>query len=161
MARQHDPPTRVVRPWASPAPAGTVDTMIRLRSGSRTLLTAAALGAFGVLVVGGCGADAPDGAGPTRSIEVNTFEYSFSTVGPADITVGETIRFVVTNTGGLPHQMEVLDGGGTRQGRTEVIAPGATDEVVVTFEEAGLYQAICDVDDHLSRGQRVSIAVDG
>jgi plastocyanin len=131
------------------------------RAITRTRLTTIALVASGTVLVGGCGDDASDAVGPARSIAVNAFEYSFSTTGPADIAVGETIRFVVTNTGGLPHQMEVLDGGGTRQGRTGVIAPGDTDEVVVTFEEAGLYQAICDVDDHLSRGQRVSIAVDG
>jgi plastocyanin len=31
--------------------------------------------------------------------------------------------------------------------------------VTVTFEEAGIYQVICDIDDHLSRGQQARFEV--
>jgi uncharacterized cupredoxin-like copper-binding protein len=37
--------------------------------------------------------------------------------------------------------------------------PGSADTVTVTFDEAGSYQIICDVDDHLSRGQRAVFEV--
>jgi plastocyanin len=31
--------------------------------------------------------------------------------------------------------------------------------VTVTFEEAGNYRLICDIDDHLSRGQSATVTV--
>lgn len=108
--------------------------------------------AFGVLLVA-CGEDAP------RTVELRTVEYAFEVDDPPNIQAGERIRFRVTNAGQLVHEMQVLDATGRVYGRTARIAPGAVDDVTVAFEDAGSYTVICDVDDHLSRGQRAAFSV--
>ncbi len=94
----------------------------------------------------------------TRTIEIVATEYAFSG-DPTTITAGETIRFVVRNDGGLIHELQLLDTDARLVDRTEQLAPGEVGEITVTFASPGLYQVICDVDDHLSRGQRASFTV--
>lgn len=100
-----------------------------------------------------CGEDAP------RTVELRTVEYSFEVDEAPNIRAGERIRFRVTNAGNLIHEMQVLDGGGRVYGRTQRIAPGAVDDVTVEFADTGSYTVICDVDDHLSQGQRAVFTV--
>jgi uncharacterized cupredoxin-like copper-binding protein len=114
-----------------------------------------------VALLAGCGDD--DGssdaaAEPSRTIEVTATEYAFNG-DPGVIVTGDTVEFSLVNAGQLDHSLEVLSGAGRSLGKTERIGPGATDAVIVTFEEAGTYRLICDVDDHLSRGQSASITV--
>jgi plastocyanin len=112
------------------------------------------------VVFSACGgdetADGPSAA--TRTIEITASEYEFNG-DPGAIESGDTIEFDVDNVGQLDHSLEVLSSSGTSLGRTERIVPGARDVVTVTFAEAGVYRLICDVDDHLSRGQTASITV--
>ncbi len=112
------------------------------------------------LALGACGGDETVG-GPsaaTRTIEITASEYEFNG-DPGVIETGDTIEFEVDNVGQVDHSLEVLSSSGTSLGRTERIVPGARDAVTVTFAEAGVYRLICDVDDHLSRGQTASITV--
>jgi plastocyanin len=102
----------------------------------------------------GGAADSPD----ARTVEVTAKEYSFNG-DPGTIAEGDTIEFDVSNTGVLQHSMEVLSSEGSSLGKTERIEPGASAAVTVTFDEAGQYRLICDVDDHLSRGQSANITV--
>lgn len=107
----------------------------------------------------GCGsADAP--TEPTKTIAISATEYEFGGDAAAQILAGETVLLRLTNEGQLEHEMQVLDTDGRLIDRTDQIAPGDQADVVVTFESAGVYQLICDVDDHLSRGQRASFVVD-
>lgn len=114
----------------------------------------------GVLLLAGCGGDNDESetAGPARVVEITAKEYSFNG-DPGELVRGETIRFVVSNTGSLDHEMQVLDGDGRLMERTATISPGQTGDVTVTFEEAGPHRLICDINDHLSRGQSVGITV--
>jgi plastocyanin len=112
-------------------------------------------------VVVACGADTPtDGAPsePSRSIEITAAEYTFNG-DPGVIEAGDTIEFVLDNVGQLDHSLEVLSEAGTSLGATERIPAGASGSVSVTFDDAGVYRLICDVDDHLSRGQSATITV--
>ncbi len=52
--------------------------------------------------------------------------------------------------------MQLLDANGRL---IERIAPGASGKVVVGVDEPGVYQLICDIDDHLTRVQRSSFTV--
>jgi plastocyanin len=117
---------------------------------------------FGALLLAACsggGSDDASGAdGPARTIAVTATEYAFSG-DPGTITAGDTIEFSLENAGQLDHLLEVLTSDGGSLGRTERIGPGETSSVTVTFEEGGTYRLICDVDDHLSRGQSASITV--
>jgi plastocyanin len=110
-------------------------------------------------MLGACGGDAAEEpSAATRTIEIAASEYAFNG-DPGVIEPGDTIEFDVDNVGQVDHSLEVLSSSGTSLGRTERIVPGASDAVTVTFAEAGVYRLICDVDDHLSRGQTASITV--
>ena len=101
-------------------------------------------------------ADAP--SEPARTIEIRATEYAFNG-DPGVISAGDTIEFVLDNVGQLDHSLEVLSAEGRSLGKTERIAAGATARVTVTFADDGVYRLICDVDDHLSRGQSATITV--
>ena len=108
-----------------------------------------------------CGSDdtaAGESSSPARTIEITATEYAFNG-DPGVIVSGDTIEFELENVGELDHSLEVLSSSGSSLGRTERIAPGASASVTVTFDDAGVYRLICDVDDHLSRGQTASISV--
>ena len=101
-------------------------------------------------------ADAP--SEPARTIEIRATEYAFNG-DPGVISAGDTIEFVLDNVGQLDHSLEVLSSEGRSLGKTERVPAGASASVTVTFVDDGVYRLICDVDDHLSRGQSATIAV--
>ena len=101
-------------------------------------------------------ADAPSEA--ARAIEIRASEYAFNG-DPGVISAGDTIEFVLENVGQLDHSLEVLSSEGRSLGRTERISAGASTSVTVTLADEGVYRLICDVDDHLSRGQSATITV--
>ncbi len=108
-----------------------------------------------------CGADNPaadTASEPSRTIAITATEYEFNG-DPGVIAAGDTIEFVVENVGQLDHSMEVLSATGSSLGKTARIPAGASDAVTVTFDGAGGYRLICDIDDHLSRGQVATIEV--
>lgn len=124
-----------------------------------SIATATTVAAAGLLL--GCGGDDNAGAsgGAARSVEIATVEYAFEAKENITIEAGDTIEFIVTNEGQIDHEMEVLTEASRRLGKTERIAPGASDTLIVTFEEAGIYTVICDIDDHRSRGQQAEFTV--
>jgi plastocyanin len=112
-------------------------------------------------IVGACGSDdagSESAAGPSRAIEITAAEYTFAG-DPGVIAAGDTIEFVVENVGQLDHSLEVLSEAGSSLGATERIVAGESDSVTVTFDDPGVYRLICDIDDHLSRGQVATITV--
>ena len=119
----------------------------------------------GLLALAGCGSDSSENtndineAVEARDVAITATEYQF--VGEEDplLMAGETIRFVVTNEGELTHEMLILDADGKLLAQSPEIPPGETGTVTVTFESDGVYQAICDIDDHLTRGQQVQFSV--
>ena len=129
-----------------------VSVVMRISLG---LVTIAASG-----LLAGCGSDDPPVAtGPARTVEVTAVDYAFQAKEAITIAAGETITFVVSNEGAVEHQMEVLTDANRRLGTTERIPPGSNDAVTVTFESAGLYRVICDIDDHRSLGQQAEFTV--
>jgi plastocyanin len=114
-----------------------------------------------LVVFAACGSDDPGGAaaGPTRSVEIRTIDFAFRSDAAITIIAGETVEFVVVNEGGVVHQMEVLTDESRRVGTTDRIEPGGSDTLTVTFDEPGVYQVICDIDDHRSLGQQAEFRV--
>lgn len=101
-----------------------------------------------------CGSDdAGGGGGTTQVVEIAATEFAFSADERITIEAGDTVEFVVRNEGVIDHELEVLTDASRRLGKTDRIAPGSSDSVVVTFDEAGVYIVICDIDDHRSLGQ--------
>ncbi len=107
-----------------------------------------------------CGSDggAETSSATARTIEITATEYAFNG-DPGVISAGDTIEFAVDNIGEVDHSLEVLSSAGSSLGKTERIPPGSVGTVTVTFEDDGAYRLICDVDDHLSRGQTATITV--
>lgn len=110
-------------------------------------------------LLAGCGGSENATASPPRDVSLEADEYSFSADEAITIATGDTITFNVRNTGNLDHQMEVWTSENRVLGKTERIAPGALRSVTVTFDEAGSYRVICDIDDHLTRGQQANFEV--
>lgn len=113
-----------------------------------------------VVLLAACGDDAPveSGSEPARTIEIRASEYAFNG-DPGVIAAGDTIEFELVNVGEIDHSLEVLSAEGRSLGRTERIGAEERTTVTVTFDDAGVYRLICDVDDHLSRGQSATITV--
>jgi uncharacterized cupredoxin-like copper-binding protein len=113
-----------------------------------------------VLVVGvgmaaACGADASgEPPSPPRSVEVVAVDYDFVVQRPPNIAAGEKITFVLTNEGRDVHEMQLLDDQGRQLGAVPAIAPGDRGELTYRFERPGVHQIICDIEDHLTLGQR-------
>ena len=128
------------------------------RGGNRHRL--ATITVVGVLALAGCGGsdDEPAAATPDRSVEVTATEYAFAG-DPGEIIAGDTINFVLVNAGQVDHSLQVLNADGRRLGETSRISPGGRADVTVTFDDAGPYRLICDIDDHLSRGQSAGLTV--
>jgi uncharacterized cupredoxin-like copper-binding protein len=115
----------------------------------------------------GCGSD-DAGAGSTselspedvsQTVEFTATEYEFGADASTTIEAGEVVRFRLTNVGGLDHEMRVLDANGRMIDQIQRLAPGESGEVLLSFESAGQYQLICDIDDHLTRGQQAIFSV--
>ncbi len=123
----------------------------------------------------GSPADASDA---DRVIEVDANDDF--TFGPAEILVsaGETITFVVTNTGNLPHDFtlgdqhaqdehaaemaEMMAGGEMAHDdpNAVVVEPGATKELTWHFSEAGAFMIGCHQPGHYAAGMVGSVDVE-
>lgn len=128
---------------------------VRFRS-----FTAALIGALAFPVaLGACGSE--DAAREvSQTVEINAVEYAFEAPSAFTIEAGERVRFQLDNKGNLAHEMQILDDRGRLIDRVARLEPGASGAVEVDLDEAGIYQLICDIDDHLSRGQQARFQVD-
>lgn len=95
----------------------------------------------------------------SQTVEFTATEYKFAVDPSTQIEPGQVVRFRLTNIGELNHEMRVLDENGRLIDQIERLAPGESGEVLVSFPEAGQYQLICDIDDHLTQGQRAVFSV--
>lgn len=126
---------------------------------SLRLLVVALIAALPLVAACGGDDDSPATRDPDQTITVQAVEFDFVSDVVPDITEGDTVRFVVENAGAMVHEAQFLDAQGQTLDRTPRLAPGESAEVVITFADAGIYQIICDIDDHLSLGQRVLFQV--
>ena len=128
------------------------------------------------VVIPACG-DAADAGGTEddpRVVEVaalDTLAYEPTTI---EVAEGETITFVVSNSGDIDHEFVVGDEETQQMAEEEMsegmhghtaamaaltIAPGDTEEATVTFEEAGTLQYACHIEGHYPGGMVGTIEV--
>lgn len=143
-------------------PPSTVDVVTRTSSTLRP--AALRFAAPALLLLAACGSGDGDSSGlspadVSQTVEFTATEYEFGADAATTITPGEVVRFRLTNIGSLDHEMQVLDATGRLIDRIDRIAPGDSGDVLLRFEEAGQYQLICDIDDHLSRDQRAVFSI--
>lgn len=110
----------------------------------------------------------PEAADATIEIEA-TDELAFEP-DSIEVEAGETVTFVVTNSGKLPHEFVLGDAeyqsshedhmsGDGHAANAVSVAPGATAEITWTFTEAGSFEFACHVDGHYPGGMRGTIQV--
>jgi len=120
---------------------------------------------------------AGDGTGGTaRTVRIKALDALRFEPASVTVTVGETVRFVVTNTGSTKHEFFVGDeaaqmaheeemGMGASMGPSDMrmaaleLAAGETKETTVTFDEAGSILYGCHEPGHYEGGMVGTIAV--
>ena len=129
---------------------------LSIHSSAAIIAVAAAIG------LAACGADDGNGSGSadvTSTVRLAATEFAFRADARIVIEAGDTVEFVMRNEGALEHQMEILTEASRRLGMTDRVAPGQSASLIATFDEAGVYQVICDIDDHRSLGQVAAFEV--
>jgi uncharacterized cupredoxin-like copper-binding protein len=145
---------------------------------NRTLLLPAVAG---ILLLTACGDDDTTDAsgGDARTIEVEMVDIAFEP-DTIEVTAGETVRFVFTNTGDIAHdayigdvdaqddheaQMRDAEGGGHGgHGDDEdegalTVEPGDTAEMTHTFAQAETLEIGCHQPGHYDAGMRITVDV--
>ena len=111
------------------------------------------------ITVTGDGGKVRAGAQPAdREVKLTAVDYSFDLADPK-IKRGETILFEMKNSGDEPHEFEVFFPDDKVMGEIAETNAGADGTVTLTFEQAGTYRYVCDVDDHQSRGMKGTFTV--
>jgi uncharacterized cupredoxin-like copper-binding protein len=117
----------------------------------------------------------------TRTVKLEATEYAFSEKG-LTFKSGETVKFVVTNTGGLRHEFtigdadeqaahgkEMAETSDTSHSESEHhampansihVAPGETRELIWKFEKAGKLLFACNYPGHSALGMEGQISVE-
>ena len=133
-----------------------------------------------VVVVAACGGSDGDAAGfgnssstKTVRIEMRDIAYSPDTV---EVQKGDTVRFIFTNKGKLPHdafvgdesaqaahEEEMRGGGGDEHGGHGAggvtVKPGKTAELEETFDKAGTTFIGCHEPGHYEAGMKITVTV--
>ena len=115
----------------------------------------------------------------TRTVKLELTEYSFSAT-ELSVKSGETVKFVVTNTGRLKHELTIGTKAEQAEHRTEMeamsdmkhdenthampensihVAPGETRELVWTFTKPGNLEFACNYPGHADLGMEGKITV--
>lgn len=141
------------------------------------LLLVAGLIALALVVVA-CGGRSDVGSGTEqdpRTIEITALDDPAYDPPSIEVGVGETVRFVVTNTGEADHEFIVGDTEMQQMaeeqaameglhGHAEAMAslalePGETAETVVTFDAAGELLYACHIENHYEGGMVGTITI--
>lgn len=122
------------------------------------------------------GPSASTSASPSdaRVIEIDATDALRFDPAAVELEVGETVQFVVTNTGALQHEfyigtqrqqrrhareMAEMEGMTDEDERGVLIEAGATETLEYTAEKAGKLQFGCHVDGHYAAGMKGTITV--
>lgn len=135
--------------------------------------------AAGLLVLPACGDDTTSSSTPDtdiRTVEIEMVDIGFEP-DTIEVTSGETVRFVFTNTGAVAHdafigdaaaqadhEAEMRDGdmdGHGRHGDTDAVTvkPGDSGEFTHTFDGDGPVQIGCHQEGHYDAGMRIQVEV--
>ena len=80
----------------------------------------------------------------------DTEEYVYIAEDPIDIRVGDRVNFEVRNDGTLDHDLQVVGPDGLAVATADAVGPAQSLMLTVDFDETGIYQLNCLVDNHLT-----------
>lgn len=118
-------------------------------------------------VLAGCPGETPQGeSAPAESSEVNVTmsEFRFAS-SSTTFKAGVPYRFVLHNTGSVPHEWAVVPGGARDETgllievEEEDLPPGATVVQTFTFPEPGNYDFSCFMAGHYESGMKLPVTV--
>jgi uncharacterized cupredoxin-like copper-binding protein len=96
-----------------------------------------------------------------RTVTFASVDFAYTDLDLTGISVGDTIRFEMTNDGSQPHEFEVLDPSGEAVGEVEAIEAGTTGAATVVFEAAGTYEFQCILIDPASGKEHTLLGMSG
>lgn len=79
----------------------------------------------------------------TREITFEAVDFEYENLDTTGIASGDTIRFVMTNTGEQAHEFEVLNPNGEPLGEVAATNPGESGGATMTFLSPGVYTYQC------------------
>jgi len=82
-------------------------------------------------------------AEPDREVEFEAVDFGYENLDTSGISDGDTIRFVMDNTGAQPHEFEVLDPDGEPIGEVAATDPDRIGSATMTFVSPGVYTYQC------------------
>lgn len=115
-----------------------------------------------------------DPAGVTRTVEITMDDSMRFTPGEIHIRAGETVRFLIRNTGRLQHEMVIgkisdlkvhaaemrkMPGMVHAEANMATIDPGATGNLVWEFDQVGIVDFACLIPGHMEAGMVGKIRV--
>jgi uncharacterized cupredoxin-like copper-binding protein len=140
----------------------------------------AVLAAAALLLLAACGdtddSATADGEAADRTVEIDMVDTAFEP-DTLEVRRGETVRFVFTNDGKLPHDafigdaeaqddheddMRADDDSHGHEGESDdavTVEPGDTGELTYTFEDEGTLEVGCHQEGHYESGMTVTIEV--
>lgn len=90
-------------------------------------------------------------AEPDREITFDAHDFGYTGLeGLDELTVGETVRFEMTNSGDQAHEFEVIRPNREALGEVAAIDPGEQGGATMTFDEPGTYMFQCILIDEAS-----------
>jgi uncharacterized cupredoxin-like copper-binding protein len=140
-------------------------------------LTVAALAVVLALALTSCGGGAgyggPSGSGSATSgkattgktVVIKETEFKLS---PSSVTLGKpgTYMFKAENVGSMQHSLEIegksVKSEGSEEGEAklkQVLNPGQSGVLTVTFQRPGTYEMYCPVDGHEQEGMKGEVVV--
>jgi len=78
-----------------------------------------------------------------REILFDAVDFDYEDLDTSGLAAGDTIRFVMTNTGEQAHEFEVLDPNDEPIGEVAATNPGDTGGATMTFASPGVYTYQC------------------
>jgi len=101
-------------------------------------------------LLAGAAASAP---APTIAIRVDAVDFAYK-LSRRSIPTGSTVRFVIRNRGGAPHDFVVVG-----KKRTRVLRPNQRQTITVRFPKAGVFRFLCSVSGHAQLGMKGALGV--
>ncbi|MEA2330286.1 MAG: hypothetical protein QOH58_424 [Thermoleophilaceae bacterium] len=133
-------------------------------------LSIAGLAVTAALGIAACGSDnssdsksndsSSSGSAPASTDKVKVVETEFK-IAPASPSIDKAgkVTFAVTNSGKIPHALEVEGPNG--EAKTGTIDPGKAEDLEVDLGKAGTYEWYCPIGNHRAQGMKGEIKVAG
>ncbi len=92
---------------------------------------------------------------PTATISVAATDYRYHGLRGRVITAGSIVAIRLRNDAPVEnHELEIFGPDGQAVGEIGPTAPSKTGRVVLRFDQPGVYEFVCGVEDHEERGMR-------